>query len=120
MNKIEVIQKGHGYTARLGDSFSHAFATYTDFGTINGLYFTDIDVDEKQRGKGIGKKLVNAIIKKSGVSKRNVHAVKIIPKAVPFWKALEIKEGKAQFDNNKKLREEREVYIKDYLHRQQS
>lgn len=115
MSKIEVIQKGHGYTARLGDSFSHGFV-----GDKGDLYITDIDVDEKQRGKGIGKKLVNAIIKKSGVNRRNVHAVKIIPKAVPFWKALEIKEGKAQFDNNKKLKEEREKYIKDYLHRQQS
>lgn len=111
-NRIKVEVKGHGYTATLGDSFCHGFV-----GDKGKLYITDIEVDEKQRGKGIGKKLVNAIIKKSGVSRKQVQAVKIIPKAVPFWKALEINEGKEEFDSNRKLVGEREQYIKDRLNR---
>jgi predicted GNAT family acetyltransferase len=107
---IKVTQQGNGFTARIGDSFSHGFLDK------DTMYITDIEVDEKMRGHGLGTKLVNAIVKKSRA--KHLEAVHIIPKAIPFWKALKAKEGESSFNKNKALVKERESYIQNYLRKQ--
>jgi predicted GNAT family acetyltransferase len=111
MNRIIVTQQGHAFTANIGNSYSHGFID-----NDNNLFITDIEVSESMRGKGLGTKLVNAIIRKSNA--KNVKAVHIIPKAVPFWKALKIKEGEPEFNKHKQLINERESYIKQYVNKQ--
>lgn len=107
---ITVTQKGNGFTAQSGNSFSHGFLSK------DTVFITDIEVDEKLRGHGLGTKLVNAIVKKSRA--KHLEAVHIVPKAVPFWNALKVKEGESDFNKNKRLVKEREKYIKDYLRKQ--
>ena len=54
------------------------------------LVISDIWIDEPLRKKGLGKKMVDRIIKEAGVETIEVHNV--LPEARGFWDSLGIKE----------------------------
>ncbi len=111
-SNITVTKISHAYKAVLNtskeeyQSNAHAFI---DSGRI--LYITNVTVREKDRGKGIGKLLVEALINKT--KPKNIKGVYEVPEAKRFWNKMGIKEGKEEFYKNKKLVAEREKYIKN-------
>jgi N-acetylglutamate synthase-like GNAT family acetyltransferase len=111
MSSVTVTKIGHAYKAVLNtskkeyQSNAHAFM---DSDKI--LFITNVTVREKDRGKGIGKLLVEALINKA--KPKQIKGVYEVPEAKGFWNKMGIKEGKEEFYKNKKLAAEREKYIK--------